>query len=84
MDDLLLFTSAKKSHMAKLEDLMKALVKNGLKFSQKKCYLFRKELQYMGNAIFTKDKRVCVKPLWSRLEATQKLKPPKQSKVVEW
>ena len=30
----------------------------------------------MGNTIFIKDKRVCVKPLHSRLEAIQKLKPP--------
>ena len=31
MDDLLLFTSSKKAHIAKLEDLLKALRKNGLK-----------------------------------------------------
>ena len=30
----------------------------------------------MGNEIFTKDKRVCVKPLQSRLEAIQNLQPP--------
>ena len=29
----------------------------------------------MGNTIFIKDKRVCVKPLRSRLEAIQKLNP---------
>ena len=31
MDDLLLFMPTKKSHIAKLEDLLKALLKNGLK-----------------------------------------------------
>ena len=31
MDDLLLFTPIKKLHMAKLEDLLKALLKNGPK-----------------------------------------------------
>ena len=31
MDDLLLFTLKKKSHIAKLEDLLKTLLKNGLK-----------------------------------------------------
>ena len=31
MDDLLLFIPTKKVHMAKLEDLLKALLKNGLK-----------------------------------------------------
>ena len=35
MDDLLLFTSSKDSHMDKLEDLLKALLKNGLKISPK-------------------------------------------------
>ena len=79
MDDLLLFTPRKKSHIAKL-DLLKMLLKNGLKISPKispkKYQLFRRELQYMGNTIFIKDRRVCGKPLRSRLEAIQKLKPP--------
>ena len=43
MDDLLLFTPSKKVHIAKL-DLLKALRKNGLKISPKKCQLFRTEL----------------------------------------
>ena len=76
MDDLLLFTPTKQSHFAKLKDLQKALCKNGLKISPKKCQLFKTELQYMGNIIFIKDRRVHVKPLRSRLEAIQKLKPP--------
>ena len=71
MDDLLLFTSSKKSHIDKLEDLLKALLKKGLRISPKKCQLFRKELQYMGNTIFI-DRRVCIKPLGSKLEAIQK------------
>ena len=75
MDDLLLFTLTKTSHIAKLEDLLKVLLKNWLKILPKKCQLFRKELQYMGNAIFIKDRRVCVKPLQSMLEAIQKLEP---------
>ena len=76
MDDLLLFTTAKKSHIAKLEDILKALLKKGLRISLKKCQVFRKELQYMGNTIFIRDKRVCIKPLRSRLEAIQKLRLP--------
>ena len=76
MDDLLLFTPNKQSHFEKLEDLLKALCKHGLKISPKKCQLFKTELQYMANTIFIKDKRVCMKPLRSRLEAIQRLKPP--------
>ena len=63
MDDLLLFAPTKQSHIAKLEDLLKALLKNRLKISPKKCQLFRIELQYMGNTIFIKDTTVCVKLL---------------------
>ena len=59
MDDLLLFTPSKSSHMAKLEDLLKALLKNGLKISPKKCQLFRTNLHYMGNEIFIQNKRAC-------------------------
>ena len=74
MDDLLLFTPSKNSHIAQLEDLFKALLKNGLKI----CQLFRTYLQYMGNEIFIKDNRVGIKPLRNRLEAIQKLQPPLQ------
>ena len=76
MDDLLLFTPSKKALIAKLEDLLKALFKNSLKISPRKCQLFKTELQYMGNVIFIEDRKVCVKPLRSRLETIQKLTPP--------
>ena len=79
MDDLLLFTPLKTFHIAKLEDLLKALLKNALKISLKKCQLFRTKLHYMGNEII-KNKRVCIKPLRSRLEAIKKLQPPCYSK----
>ena len=80
MDNLLLFTPSKKVQMAKLEDLLKALLKNGLKISPRKCQLFETELQYMGNTIFIKDRKVCIKPLRSRLEGIQKLKSPTNTK----
>ena len=67
VDDLILFTLSKESHVSKLEDLLKALLKNRLKISPKKCQLFKTSLQYMGNEIFIQNKKVCVKPLRSRL-----------------
>ena len=76
MDDLLLFMPSKESHFHKLEDLFKAFCKNGLKISPKKCQLFKTELQYMGNTMFIKDRRVCLRPMKSRIEAIQQLKPP--------
>ena len=83
MDDLLLFTPTKSSHFKKLENLLKALHKRGLKISPKKCQLFKTDLQYMGNTIFIRNKRVCVRPLRSQIEAIQKLKPPTMIKVCQ-
>ena len=37
IDDLLLFPPTMKSHIVKLEDLLKELLKNGLKISPQKC-----------------------------------------------
>ena len=76
MDDLILFTPSKESHINKLEDILSALLKNGLKVSPMKCQLFKTSLQYMGNEIFIENKKVCMKSLRSRLEAIQKLQPP--------
>ena len=57
--------------MDKLKDLLKALLKSGLRISLEKCQLLRTNLQYMGNEIFIQDKRVCVQPLRNRLEANK-------------
>ena len=61
MDDLLLFTPSKRSHVDKLKDLLRALLKNGLKFLQRNAncsepiyntwvikYLFKKK-EYVYN-----------------------------------
>ena len=81
MDDLLLFTPMQNLHKAKLEDLLKALLKNGLKISPRKCQLYKTELQYIGNIIFIKDKRVCIKPLRNRIEDILNLELPKMPKA---
>ena len=80
MDDLFLFTPSKEAHYYKLEELLKALCKNGLKISPNKCQLFKTELQYMGNTMFIKDRHVCVKALRCRIEAIQQIKPPTNAK----
>ena len=73
MDDLILFTPSKESHINKLEDILNVLLKNGLKILPKKYQLFKTSLQHMGNEIFVENKKVCIKPLRNRLEAIQKL-----------
>ena len=80
MDDLILFTPSKESHINKLEDILSALLKNRLKVSPKKCQLFKTSLQYMGNEIFIENRKVWVKPLRNRLEAIQRLQPARTPK----
>ena len=80
MDNLLLFTPSKKTHINKLEDLLKALLKNSLKISPKRCQLFKTSLLHRGNEVFIENKKVCVKLLRTRLEEIQKLQPPKTPK----
>ena len=55
-----------------------AIMDNLLLFTPKKCQLFRTNLQYMGNEIFIKDKRVCVKPLRADWKLDKTSNPPPQ------
>ena len=80
MDNLILFTSSKESHTSKLRDILSALLKNGLKISTQKVPIIQNQLTVHGKKIFTENKKVCVKPLRSRLEAIQRLQPPKTPK----
>ena len=77
MDDLLLFTPSKQMHMRKLKDLLKALLKNGLKICPRKCQLFKQRADNIWVILsLFQGKRACVKPLHRRLEVIQKLEPP--------
>ena len=49
MADFLLFMPSKRSQMDKLEDLLKALLKNGLKISPKKCQIYNTWVMKYGS-----------------------------------
>ena len=83
MYHLLLFTPSKRCHIDKLEDLLKVLLKDGLKISPRKCQLFRTNLQYVDNETFIQNKRVCVKPLRSSWKQFKDCNPPLQQRNVE-
>ena len=57
-----------------------SFIKEWVENITKKCQLFKTSLQYMGNKIFIENKKVCVKPFRNRLQAIQKLQPPKTPK----
>ena len=76
MDDLLIHNS-NKDHWTLMEDLLKVMIKNGLKLSPKKCQLFRTTLTYMGNDFKIKNRIMTITPPKTRIEAIQKLPTPR-------
>ena len=79
MDDCLVF-SKKYDHLKHLTDLFKALIRNGLKISPRKCNLFKTSLVYMGHQVSIIDGIPHITPVKSRVDAIVKLDPPKSPK----
>ena len=76
LDDIL--THSKRiDHTGHLNDLFKAILRNGLKISSRKCKLFKK---FMGITMMIEDVMPKMKPLRSRIDAILKVKPPKTIK----
>ena len=50
----------------KTKAFAKGIAENRVQISLKKYQPFRKELQYIGNTIFIKERKVCAKSLRSR------------------
>ena len=76
MDDCLVHSKLT-DHTQHLIQLFKALIRNGLKISPRKCQFFRKDLVYMGHNIMIKGNRPCIKALKDRADAIRKLNQPK-------
>ena len=79
MDDCLVF-SKKYNHLKHLTDLFKALIRNGLKISPRKCKLFKTCLVYMGHQVSIIDGIPHITPVKSWVDAIVKLDPPKSPK----
>ena len=71
MDDILTY-SKRSDHTGKLIDLFKAVIRNGLKMSPRKCKLLKKSLVFMGLTMMIKNGMPKMKPLKSRIEAILK------------
>ena len=79
MDDLLIHSS-KQEHWGLVKSLMKAMIKNGLKLSPKKCQFFKTNLTYMGNQFIVRNKTMMITPLKGRTEAIQQIPTPQTPK----
>ena len=69
-----------KDHFNYLIALLKALIRNELNISPRKCQLFWQNFPYMGQALLIKDNTPCITSLRSRVDAIQGLEPSKTSK----
>ena len=79
MDDLLIHSS-KQEHWGLVESLMKAMIKNGLKLSPKKCQFFKTNLTYMGNQFIIRNRTMTITPLMSKTKAIQQIPTPQTPK----
>ena len=79
MDDYLVF-SKKKNHLKHMTDLFKALIRNGLKISPRKCKLFKKSLVYMEHQVSIIENISHTTPVKIRVDAIVKCDPPKSPK----
>ena len=79
MDDILTHSKIV-DHIGHLIDLSKAIMRNGLKISPRKCRLSKKELVFMGITILVEDGMPKIRPLKSIIDAIQKMNPPKTIK----
>ena len=79
MDDLLVH-SKKENHLDRIIDLLRALIKHGLKLSPKKCQFFRTELVYMGNVFKVQKGKFVISPIKTRVEAILKTPTPISAK----
>ena len=79
MDNLLIH-STKQEHWGLVESLMKAMIKNGLQLSPKKCQFFKTNLTYMGNQFIIRNKTMTITPLKGRTEAIQQIPTPRTPK----
>ena len=79
MDDCPVF-SKKKTHLKNLTNLFKALTRNGLKISPRKCKLLKKSLVYMEHQVSIIENIPHITPVKSRVEAIVKLDLPKSPK----
>ena len=79
IDDILTH-SKRVDHIGNLIDLFKAIMRNGLKISPRKCKLFKKELVFMGITILVEEGMPKMRPLKSRIDVIQKVNPPKTIK----
>ena len=81
MDDILVH-SKWKDHKQHLIDIFKALIKNGLKISPKKCQFFMKKVVYMGQFISYEGNIPTITPARDKYDAIRRIEKLSSVKYV--
>ena len=76
LDDLLIFSPDKESHIRHIDMILGKLAEKGFKLSPKKCSFFKQELKYMGHLLKIDGKKVTLHVTDTRIEAIMRLPRP--------
>ena len=79
LDDILVFSPDKETHLEHLRSLFVKLREADLKLKEVKCNFLKKHIQYLGHIISGEG----ITPLPEKLESIQKILPPKTPKEVK-
>ena len=79
LDDILVFSPDKETHLEHLRSLFVKLWEADLKLKEIKCNFLKKHIQYLGHVVSGKG----ITPLPEKLESIQKILPPKTPKEVK-
>ncbi|XP_062384564.1 uncharacterized protein LOC134071743 [Sardina pilchardus] len=72
LDDIIIFSPDFSSHLQRLELVFQRLADQGLKLKPSKCFLFQKEVKYLGHVVSEQG----IAPLHERVEAIQEWPQP--------
>ena len=72
LDDVIVFSRTVEEHISRLETILQKLIQAGLKLKPKKCFLFRKEVAFLGHVVSSEG--VSTDP--EKIRAIQEWKTP--------
>lgn len=74
LDDILVFSTNERGHLVHLRVVFERLAKYGVTLNDKKCYILRDEVDYLGYT-FCAD---CVRPQAKKIQAIRQIALPKE------
>lgn len=79
LDDIIIFSSDKETHLKHMEIIFAKLEKAGLKLKESKCNFFKTQIQYLGHIVSAEG----IKPLPEKCQAIDEMPAPRNVKEVQ-